>query len=76
MGNDDQLVVVEKVRALRVARAHSLSNAARAEAEAWARNKERREVKQRVTWEWWRMAQSNHKAEIGLVDLGSGAVCP
>jgi hypothetical protein len=65
MDFDQQIVRVEVLPALRTSRAHALLNASRDEAMAWARQKER------VTWEWWRVTQSNHKAEIGVVDLGS-----
>lgn len=67
LAHDESIVVVKKVSALRVAKAHSLLNAARAEAEAWARQKERR-----VVWHFWDAdySRSYHGSNVGEVDLG------
>ncbi len=71
MKSDEQLARIEVVHPLRVARAYSLLNCAREEAALWARQKEQRENKERIVWEFWRAGfERNYHSEPGIVELG------
>jgi hypothetical protein len=72
MDSDQQIVRVEILSPIRVARAHSMLNAARAEAEAWAKNREQRESgRERVVFEYWRAGfERSYDGEPAIVDLG------